>query len=204
MVLEKIKTFFKSQFSEFEIQDFDPRTQWGSAWSIFGAWAIPSFLFVYCVETYRPENEYFIKAIDQAIGPNLWNVIGSFGLCLFGMAIIFSNIETIAKVTNKILFGTYSIGALTLGVLTGQWLFVANKSELIWWQVGIFDIKSAIFLVILLALNCFIWYLTFLLKTDTGNKSTPLTKLENMNLSWRVSTGLGIIVLIIYGFLTQE
>lgn len=126
------------QFSHFERSDFIPNESLKEAFTIFFAWALPAFLFVLWANTFYPEVEFYQAAINEGIGPNLWNSIGSFGLFAFGVAVIFSKFSTAALVAKQILSSTYAIGCLTFGLLVGQWCVLLSMEGMVWWQRGWF------------------------------------------------------------------
>ena len=79
--ISPISNFLSSQFEHFERNDLFPETQHLSeALTIFFSWSVPAFLFVWWSSTYFPEVQFYKDAIDEGLGPHLWQVVGSFGL----------------------------------------------------------------------------------------------------------------------------
>jgi len=156
---------------------------------IFFCWALPAFTFVIVTSSFYPDVVFYKKAITEGIGPNLWNAIGSFGLFAFGLAILLSESLLLRTIAVQILSNTYSIGCLTFGLLCGQFYALANNTSLEWWQMGLFGVTSVFLLLIVLCYNTFVWYLTFLLQNDRGDKSSFIIKLEQMSVIWRFLLG---------------
>lgn len=139
----------EEQFNHFSKSDFFLKRQFLEGLIIFCAWAIPSFMFVSWSSIYHPDVEFYRSAISEGIGPNLWNVIGSFGLFLFGLTITFPNYSWLAGIAWKILSSTYAIGSLSFGLLLSQRVFLLANNNLIWWKLGLFGVTSGLLLVIL-------------------------------------------------------
>lgn len=78
------------QIDHFENRDFWPKREWPRIAILFLAWSVPAFLFVLWAYTFEPDVEYYKKAIDQGVGIELWNVIGSIVFFCFGIALILS------------------------------------------------------------------------------------------------------------------
>ncbi len=175
----------------FERSDFHPKEELWEAIIIFISWAFPSFIFVVWANAYYPEVEFYQSAINEGIGPNLWNAIGSFGLFSFGVAVAFSSFTTPSKIAKQILSNTYAIGCLTFGLLVGQW-YLLPFGELVWWQQGLFGVTSVFLLAVVFAYNSVVWYLGFLIQNTEHKKSEFLIKFEKTHLFCRVGFGLFI------------
>jgi hypothetical protein len=74
-----MKKYLKEQFKHFNVSDVWPGRQLKEAAKVFLAWSVPAFLFVVWATTYHPSVKFYQDAIAEGIGPNLWNVLGSFG-----------------------------------------------------------------------------------------------------------------------------
>jgi hypothetical protein len=198
-----MKEFIFSQFSHFEWEDINPGVHIKEALIVFVSWAFPAFIFVVWSNAYYPHVEFYQSAISEGIGPNLWNAIGSFGFFAFGVAIVFSKYYFPARVARNILFNTYAIGSLSFGLLLGQWWLLLANPDLIWWHRGLFGITSGFLLVIVFFYNVMIWYLCFLIRNESNEKSTFLLKLEQMNISWRIAIGSFMALLITIIFFSE-
>lgn len=188
------------KFSHFQRSDFIPRDEIWEPAIIFFAWAIPAFIFVLWANTFYPDTEFYKAAINEGIGPNLWNAIGSFGVFSFGVAMMLSPFHIPSIITIKILSNTYAIGCLTFGLLVGQWCLLPFE-ELVWWQQGLFGVTSVLLLLVVLIYNFIVWYLSFLIQNTPEKKSNFLIKLEQMHLIWRVLFGLFISAIALLVFL---
>ncbi|NAW64793.1 hypothetical protein, partial [Photobacterium halotolerans] len=118
---ESVINYVIQRFCHFERCDINPGNSYKEAISVFLAWTVPAFIFVLWASNFYPEVKLYHDAITEGIGPNLWNVIGSFGFFSFGIAMIFSNHTGPALVADKVLSNAYAIGCLNFGLLSGQW-----------------------------------------------------------------------------------
>ena len=186
-----MKDKFLDVISIFDRNDLHPKGEAWNALIVFSSWAVSSFLFVVWASTYHPENQFYQAAIDEGIGPNLWNAIGSFGLFSFGVAILTPTLRMPSSIAKTILSNTYAIGCLTFGLLVGQWVLLPYH-ELSWWQQGLFGITSSFLLAIVFVLNLVAWYLSFLIDNSPQKKSGFIDKLTKTHWLWRAGLGLSI------------
>lgn len=184
----------------FEKSDVVPGKEAWKAIIVFLVWALPAFLFVVWATKFYPQNELFQSAIKEGIGPNLWNIIGMFGLFSFGIALSLSNFSILALMAKQILTTTYGIGCLTFGLLVGQWYFLP-LSGLTWWQQGLFGVTSVLLFVILFLYNLVVWYLCFLLQSSRNRSSNFLVKFKKLHWSYRMGSGLSISCIALLVFL---
>ena len=164
-----MKNFLAKQFCIFERADFVPEKELREAVTIFLAWALPTFIFVVLAGKYYLDVEFYQAAINEGVGPNLWNAIGSFGFFTFGVGVSLSSFFTPSLVAKQILINTYAIGCLTFGLLIGQ-LCLLPLNELAWWQQGLFGVTSAFLLVVVFLYNMVVWYLSFLIQNSPEQK----------------------------------
>ncbi|NAX47410.1 hypothetical protein CAG70_10410 [Photobacterium halotolerans] len=201
---ESVINYVIQRFCHFERCDINPGNSYKEAISVFLAWTVPAFIFVLWASNFYPEVKLYHDAITEGIGPNLWNVIGSFGFFSFGIAMIFSNHTGPALVADKVLSNAYAIGCLNFGLLSGQWCFLLSTEDLIWWQRGFFGVTSGLLMVIVFFYNFILWYLSFFVKNEHTGKSVFLTKLGQVHLGWRVSIGLTFNLIVSLIFLTES
>lgn len=199
-----MKEYIKDQFKHFEWEDILPRRTVSEAVCVFIAWAIPSFSFVLWSNIYYPNVEFYQSAINEGIGPNLWNAIASFGFFAFGLAIILSKYTWTSIIARHILSNTYAIGCLSFGLLLGQWWLMLFDPQYIWWHRGVFGVTSGFLLVIAFLYNMVIWYMYFLIRNESGSKSSFLFKLEQMNFFWRFLIGSVLILIVSIIFLSEK
>lgn len=190
-----------NKLSHFEKDDFLPRKEIWEPIAILLAWALPAFVFVLWVNAYYPENEFYKAAINEGIGPNLWNAIGSFGVFSFGVTVVLSSYYMPSLITKQILLNTYAIGCLTFGLLVGQWCLLPFD-ELVWWQQGLFGITSVFLLLVVFIYNSVTWYLSFLIQNHQGKKSNFLINLEKIHWAYKTILGLFISFLSMLVFLS--
>ena len=198
-----MKNYIIYKFSHFEARDIFSAAHLKKGVVIFFMWALPSFLFVLWANKYHSTADFYQSAITEGIGPNLWNVIGSFGLFSFGVAVTFSKFYLPSLVAQQVLSNTYAIGCLTFGLLCGQWTLLITDENILWWQKGLFGITSGFLLAIVFLYNLALWQLCFLIR-DKEDKSTFLIKLEEMHGLWRASIGMSITLLSIIFFLSEN
>ena len=120
--MHRLREYLRTQ-----LQPFDRAALWSSSVAKEGAlvvflWAAPSFLIVWLVASYRKfvPSAYLEAAISEGIGPHLWNVVGTLGLALVGLALVFPRSRLIARSAYHVLINTYAIGGLSFGLLFGQ------------------------------------------------------------------------------------
>lgn len=132
---------------------------------IFFWWFFPSLTIVILVDNYGAylPSTYLNKAIDEGIGPHLWNTIGVLAFFLAGLAILFPHSRTLAKSAYQVLINTYAIGGLTLGLALGKLIAALSTLDLDEWQIWLKGIGVAILFVQALYLNFLIWYIGWLL-----------------------------------------
>lgn len=159
-----MNSYLTMQFSKFQRSDFSPLPGGWNALIIFLAWATPAAVVV-TLTRWRGRNtsvRYLDSAIAEGIGPHLWNVVGTLGLVLFGLFILQPNSRWIAVAANNVLINTFAIGALTFGLLFGQWSNAFATANLQRWQIWAYGAGSGVLFSMVLVLNFFLWYLSFL------------------------------------------
>lgn len=107
-----------------------------TALSEFLLWVVPSVAFVLAVswlESFRSA-EYLQAAIQQGIGPELWNVIGCFGFSLLGAALLLPRMQQLARAANFALTTAFGIGAMTYGLLIGKAIVAISAPTVQTWQ----------------------------------------------------------------------
>lgn len=185
-----INTFIKKQFEQFNIDDISPYSRINEALIIFISWALPAFALVLIANFYFPDSIFLQKAIEESIGPNLWNLMGSFAVISFGVALVFPKIRILSNMSKQLLLGTYNVGSLIFGILVGQFVLIVNADRIsTWWKIGLFGITSAYLLLIVFLLNLMLWYLSFLIQTDKYCKTNFIKKFEVVHWSLQFIIG---------------
>ena len=144
---------------------------------------------------YYPNIEFYREAIEEAIGANLWNLMGLFGIFSFGLAIVFSKEQWVAKVSRSILINTFAIGSISLGAIVGRWLSAIALVDFPLWKISLLNLGFYTGVCLVLFLNIFIWYGAFLLQNTPNQKSNFLIKLEGMHVLWKICFGIFFILL---------
>jgi hypothetical protein len=199
-----MKEYLQQQLNIFEKSDVAPNEHWNHALIVFSAWFFSSFLFVLWANAYYPDAKMYHSAINEGIGPNLWNVIGSFGIFSFGAAIVFCNSKWAPLVAEKILSNTFAIGCLTLGLLTAQWLTLIKNSEMIWWKTGLFGITSGFLIIVVCIYNLGIWYMGYLVQSRDNHPSKFIIKMRRVNLLVRILIAFIICSVVAVLFLNPQ
>ena len=196
-----MKKFLQKQFISLSEFDFFLAEKRAEGIRIFLLWVIPSLILFYLIEKYFPHSVRLHKAIQEGIGPNLWNVIGAFGLFSFGLSIIFPHSKWILKSAKNILENTFAIGCLSIGLLIGQWFFALNHNDLEWWKVGFWGVTSGALIFVVIVFNFCIWYLATLVNTE---KLDFMNRISKINFIWRLLIGISICFIIYAMFITTS
>lgn len=159
-----MRSYLRIQLSKFNPSDFSPLPESWNALVIYFAWATPAALVV-SLTRWRgrfTSVKYLDSAIAEGIGPHLWNVVGTLGIVLFGLFILQPRSRWIAVAANNVLINTYAIGALTFGLLFGQWSNAFASANLQRWQIWANGAGFGFLFSMVLVLNFSLWYLSFL------------------------------------------
>lgn len=146
--------------------------------------------------------EYLDAAISEGIGPHLWNVVGAIGAVLFGLFLILPTQRWLAKAANNVLVNTYAMGALTFGLLFGQWFYAFHTANLERWQAWANALGFGFLFLDVFFLNfsvCYLGYLSAPERLNTGFAS----KLASVDLRLRLFAGAALGVMTVY-FLMME
>jgi hypothetical protein len=189
----------------FEQTNFSPRSGMKDAMTIFLWWFMSAFIFVFIVQwlsKYRSV-KYLSQAINDGIGPNLWNVIGIFGFSLFGAALLFPNQQYVSFAANRVLTNVYAVGSLMFGLLLGQLVSGMSESSLTTWQTWLFGSAFIFLFILVLFINFATWYLSFLIY-DSKGKTSFVTNVEKLGIWWRIGIGLMVLLLPLYLMLAER
>lgn len=166
----RISDAFKSYFQA-QLQPFDRKTLWSpkilKESLVVLWWAVPAFVLVLMVDRYPKylPSTYLDKAISEGIGPHLWNVIGTLGLFLVGLALLFPRSKFIAKSAHQVLINTYAMGGLSFGLVTGQLIteFVPASENIETWKAWLLGTEALFLVCQIILLNLSLWYLGHLM-----------------------------------------
>ncbi len=134
--------------------------------SVFLYWCIPAILSVYFVKWLDgkgPAN-YLQTAIEQGVGPILWNTLACFGLILMSFSFAFPRNQLLSDAASTLLKNVYAIGCLSFGLLLGQFLTLIPEihGQIEVWRVWILVPLSGYLLFVIFVLNFVVWYLSYL------------------------------------------
>jgi hypothetical protein len=128
------------------------------------------------------------KAVAQGVSPELWNVIGTIGLILSGVALTSIKVKCVhqvaAKAANRVLIVAFEVGLLGYGIIATQLFFEFRQTSVPAWQAWFFGIEITFLIVVVLLLNCLLWYLSCLVfREDVGKLS---------QLDWPIPIAIGV------------
>jgi hypothetical protein len=200
-VIERIRAYFQEQLAL-----FDRSALWSTQVAKEGAfvafwWGLPAFLVVWCVANYPHylPSSYLSAAISEGIGPHLWNAIGTLGLVLVGLALLFPKSKYLAKSAYQVLTNTYAIGGLSFGLLFGQLATSIASANIQQWKLWLLGVGGGFLAIQLLFLNFSLWYLGHLMVSRESGDGF-LSRVERMHLRLRVPAavliaGLPVVLL---------
>lgn len=166
----------------------------------FAAWALSSAAFVALVRfaeiTGLRSVDYYNKAIEQAIGPVLWNVVGVIALSFFALTLIFPKSKSLAVISHHLLMATYLMGAMTIGILVAQYFFVVGqlRDYLHDWRTYFYLPLTFLLLLIVVAINTVVGYLAYLVFWSRSF----LTIMAEFGFLIRAVVGIGLASLVVW------
>ena len=160
----------KSETEKFEVEDFSVKGKTSKAINIFFGWFLSSSIYVFVITWLSSFKsvDYLSTAIEEGIGPTLWNVMGSIGIMLFLLSIMLYPLKAFAKAAEVTLENTFAVGSLMFGLLLGQLISTSTDmiTNLETWKLWVIFPFTIVSFLVALALNAGVWYLSFLIKTD--------------------------------------
>jgi hypothetical protein len=136
---------------------------WSRSFTALGEfllWVVPSVAFVLAVSwlaSFRSA-EYLQAAIQQGIGPELWNVIGCFGFSLLGAALLLPRMQQLARAANFALTTAFGIGAMTYGLLIGKAIVAISAPTVQTWQAWLWGAGIGVLFLLVAVFNFVVWY----------------------------------------------
>jgi len=177
---------------DIDVLDFDVsylKTAIRSGIGIFLWWSVPAGLFVYGAREFKEylPHAYFEAAISEGIGPRLWNVLGSLGLVLFGLLLLFPRSKFLGKSAHHVLSNTFAIGGLTFGLAMGRLIFgLANESiNMEAWRLWLAGAGTFVLVVQVIFLKFSLWVMGCLAKPDQNGERTLLWNVQKVRLPLR-------------------
>lgn len=165
--MNRIRLYLKDQLSVFNKESMWSPIILKEGAKIVGWWAIPAFLSVWIVAHYRQHlpASYLECAINEGIGPHLWNVIGTLGLIFVGIALVFPESRFIAQSAHQILINTYAIGGLSFGLIFGQLTTSIASANIEKWKIWLMSAGAVALAIQVIFLNFSLWYLGHLMSS---------------------------------------
>lgn len=144
----------------------------------FLLWTVPATLFVLFVSWLEPFHNirYLQAAIDQGIGPELWNVAGCFGFSLFGTALLWPRAQITRAAAHYVLNTAFGMGALTYGLLIGKSIVAIKAATVQAWQAWFWGAGIGLLFLLVAAFNFAIWHAALL--------CSPMSQREGGFLFW--------------------
>jgi hypothetical protein len=152
--------WLRHHLRDFERADFWPGSALSQAVTVLLAWALPASVGVLVTDWLGNHRSvaYLQLAIQEGIGPHLWNVFGMLGLALAALLIAAPRQRWLASAAYQVLQNTYALGALMFGLLVGEWCCAPAPADAgVLRTTGIGLLFSSA-----LTLNLVVWYCAFL------------------------------------------
>jgi len=155
----RLKPFLTGQLAH-----FDRDAIWSDkhAWDgirVFLRWAIPASFLVELLAAYPgllPE-QYLRSSLLEAVGTHLWNLIGTMGLVLFSLSILFPRATFIATWAEFAFANAFAMGALSIGVMAPQFYLTVANAPLATWQSGAIAAFGTVLICEIALINFTIW-----------------------------------------------
>ena len=186
--------YIEAEREKFVNHDFSPEVAHKEAILTFVLWFVSALFYVVAVKRISSFRSvyYFEEAISQGIGPVLWNVIGVLGMSMFSLAVMMPNVKAFSVAAKHVLENVFVVGALTLGLLTGQLVNLAPGLEANFEEWKLFLLVPII--IVILGLGIFfdfmIWYFSQLVSWQ----GAFMLKLQKVSWMLRVPCGLAVIL----------
>ena len=146
-------------------------------------WILPTTIFVYVFYKIPIINrEYIEHALNEAISPFLWNVLGVIGIFTAGMSILSLCISykisaIFSKIAHKILSMTYEMGFLIIGILVGKSILNFKPITLPMWEKWFYGVSLLLLFFIVFSLNIMLWSIDQIL-INVESKNAKACKLK--------------------------
>jgi hypothetical protein len=170
-IMKRLKSYLREQLKSFDRTALWSPTIIKEGGTIVFWWASPAFalaLIAAKCQKHLP-SAYLKAAIEEGIGPHLWNLIGTIGLIFVGLAFLFPRARFIARSAYQVLINTYAIGGLTLGLALGQFAAAVTVSRMAVWRTWLIGAGAAFLALQVLLLNFSLWYLGNLMVSGEEN-----------------------------------
>ncbi|MDN2696863.1 hypothetical protein O0882_11075 [Janthinobacterium sp. SUN073] len=169
--------------------------------TLFLYWSIPSFFFALLqkIEGHNFPSLYIKSAVEEGIGPHIWNIFGSIGLVFFGLTIIAPKFKFFRISASQILLNTYAMGALSIGLMIGNLLIIFESSRFDLWNEILLKISFFLSFTTIIIINFAIWYCSKIIGKEEQNDSL-IDLFAKVDTKIRLPLGLSIATLPIVFF----
>lgn len=203
--LGNIKIFLERHFGHFRMDDFWSKSSINAGLVTSLAWAAVASMVVFACQAW-PESPYFSyirAATPEAIGPHLWNVIGTVAAMAFGLVLLFPRVARFARFADYLFLTTFGIGTLMFGVLLGEFFSTEpSGSHSVLLRMGLYAGVS-ILLMICFAFNFALWFAASLL-SDSSRHAKLVQKWLQTALWLRLVIAVAVILLPGYWLVTTK
>ncbi|WP_038736573.1 hypothetical protein [Burkholderia pseudomallei] len=148
----------------FSRSDFWPGRAFLEAFTVLAAWVLPAIAGVVATGWLGGHRSvtYLQAAIQEGIGPHIWNVFGTLGAVLFGLLVAAPTQRWLALAAHQVMLNAYSLGALMLGLLLGQWICIGAPPASGLLHASLRTAGIGALFSIAFGLNLAVWYVAFL------------------------------------------
>lgn len=172
-LLNRTRSWIRHHTRDFKRSDFLPRCAWKQAAIVLAAWTLPAITGVVLTDWLGSHRsvKYLQTAIQEGIGPHIWNVFAVLGMILVGLLIALPRQRWLAIAAYQVLQNTYALGALMLGLLLGQWICFTALQDASTLHTYVRVTVSGLMFAMAFCLNFLIWYTSFLIspaRLNTG------------------------------------
>lgn len=155
------------EIRRFAWRDVSPRAELLFAAKTFAAWSTFGCALATLSKWPRASGSwaYMGQAAADALGANLWNVMGVGGCALIGLMVIVPRSARLARAASGVWANTFAVGCLGIGVLAGRLPFALAGPGIPAWQAAVCGAVGVILLAYMVALNGMAWYFGFLARS---------------------------------------
>ena len=121
---------------------------------------------------------YFTEAINQGIGPVLWNVMGVIGILVGALSFMMPRVKYFSKMSQQILINTYAVGSFSFGLLAGRAVTEHSHSKelLNTWATYLYTPVLVFLLLGVFSLNLVVWYFSDIVNENSAARAYLLRK----------------------------
>lgn len=171
-MIDRLRAYFRNEIAHLPPMGLTFRRVIRNGGPIFLWWSVPAFLFVVLSSIFHENlpSQYFEAAISEGIGPHFWNVIGTMGLFLFGLLLLFPRSKILATGAHQALISTFVTGGLAWGLMFGGFASDLHRisTTIETWRVWVTSIGGLLLSLQVVFLNLALWYLGNLAKPSIG------------------------------------